>query len=281
MRPFEGVPNLALVPTDRIRFHEHPEAKRTLRLVERLKSEARLRNPPIVASLGPDDWMLLDGANRVSAFRKIGWSHVPVQIIDYGSADVQLKGWHHLLLEGKALDLQARFAELPGVHVERIADGELEAHLELRRVHAILVDDATTAWGLFPRNGTVQVGPWMKTLERVVASYEGRSRLERIKLADYENLPDVFRAVEHQLVLFPAISKPELLGLVREGRRIPTGITRHLIPGRALGLYLALGFLSELPDEAAKQAHFRAIVDGLEMAGRIRYYEESVFIMNE
>jgi len=281
MKPLEGVPNLQLIPTERIRFHERAESGRTLRLVERIRDEARLRNPPIVTAMGGGEWMLLDGANRVNAFHRLGWSHVPVQVIDYGDPAVQLKGWHHLLLEGKALDLRARYAALEGVRVEKLGDGELEAHLELRRVHAVLVDDATTAWGLFAADGAVRVEPWIRVLEQVVAAYEGRSPLERIKLADYENLPDVFRAVEHQLVLFPAISKPELLGLVRDGLRIPTGVTRHLIPGRALGLHLPLGFLRELEDEGAKQAHFRSFVDGLEMAGRIRYYEESVFIMNE
>lgn len=281
MKPLEGVPHLELVPTDCIRFHENPERKRTLRLVERMRDEATLRNPPIVAELGSGQWMLLDGANRVSAFQELGWSHVPVQVIDYGDPDVQLKGWHHLLLEGKALDLHAAYAALPGMRVERLADGDLERSLELRELYAVLVDDATTAWGVYPGDGIVRLVPWMEALAKVVAAYEGRSPLERIKLADYENLPDVFRTVEHQLVLFPALSKPELMGLVRDGVRIPTGISRHLIPGRALGLHLPLSFLTAMADERAKQRHFHEFVDGLEMAGRIRYYEESVFIMNE
>jgi hypothetical protein len=281
VKPIEGVPDLRLVRTEQVRFHEHPEPRRTLRLLERLRSEAALQNPPTVAALGRDEWVLLDGANRVSAFRQLGWSHVPVQVIEYGSPAVQLKGWHHLLLEGRALDLRAAYDRLPGVRVERVAEGELTAHLELRQVYAALVDSDHTVWGLFPSEDLVRLAPWMGTLDRVVAAYEGKSRLERIKIADYEKLPDVFRTVDHQLVLFPTMSKTELLGLVRDGIRIPTGLTRHLIPGRALGLHLPLSFLTELPDEASKVAHFRAFVDGLEMAGRIRYYEESVFIMNE
>ncbi len=281
MRPLEGVPDLRLVPIERVRFHEHPEHSRTLRLVDRLRREMSLRNPPIVAALGPDDFMLLDGANRVSAFREIGWSHVPVQVIDYGDAGVQLKGWHHLLLEGSSLGLRAAAERFDGVRVERVAHAELGTLLELRGAYAVLVEDPATAWGIFPDSGSVEIAPWMEALERVVAAYEGKTRLERIKVADYRTLPDVFQRVEHQLVLFPTLTKGELLGLARVGARIPTGITRHLIPGRALGLHLPLGFLDELAGAAAKTAHFRAFVEGLEMAGRIRYYEESVFIMNE
>lgn len=281
MKATEGVPNLQLVPTDRVRFHEHPEPKRTARLVKRLRDEMRLRNPPIVTALGGGEWVLLDGANRVSAFREIGWSHVPVQVIDYGRADVQLKGWHHLLLEAKSLGLRAAYERMDGVRLERVSEADLHALLELRRICAALVDDATTVWGVFPSDGVVQLAGWMRTLGLMVAAYEGKSRLERIKLADYENLPDVFQNVEHQLLLFPTISKVELIGFVRDGISIPTGITRHLIPGRALGLNLPLGFLAEAGDEAAKQEHFRRFVEDLEMAGRIRYYEESVFLMSE
>jgi hypothetical protein len=275
VKPIEGVPDLRLVRTEHVRFHERPEPKRTLRLVERLRHEVALQNPPTVAALGNGEWVLLDGANRVSAFREIGWSHVPVQVIDYADPDVQLKGWHHLLLEGRALDLRTAYETLEGVRIERVPDGELTARLELRQVCAALVDSDRTAWRL---------APWMSVLAEVVSAYEGRSRLERIKVPDYESLPDVFHAVDHQLVLFPTLSKTELLSLVRDvrdGIRIPTGLTRHLIPGRALGLHLPLEFLTELTEEEAKMAHFRAFVDGLEMAGRIRYYEESVFIMNE
>jgi hypothetical protein len=127
----------------------------------------------------------------------------------------------------------------------------------------------------------VELAAWMPLLGRVVSAYEGKSPLERIKLADYENLPDVFQSVERQLVLFPTISKVELIGFVRDGIHIPTGITRHLIPGRALGLNLPLGFLDEASSDEAKQDHFRRFVQDLERAGRIRYYEESVFLMSE
>jgi hypothetical protein len=281
MKPIEGVPDLRLARTESIRFHEHAEPGRTERLVRRLRQEARLRNPPIVTALGDGAFVLLDGANRVSAFRDLGWSHIPVQVIDYGRAQVQLKGWHHLLVQGKALDLQAAYAGIPGIRTELVTHEELPALLELRRVYAALVDDAETAWGLFPDSGIVELIPWMQALEKVVAAYEGRSPLERIKLADYENLPDVFHHVQHQLVLFPTISKVELLDFVRDGVYIPTGITRHLIPGRALGLNIPLGFLWELKDEDAKRVHFHRFVEELEMAGRIRYYEESVFIMSE
>jgi hypothetical protein len=277
----DGVPHLELVDPELVLFHEHPERRRTLRLMDRLREEARLRNPPVVAKARGDRFVLLDGANRVSALKELGFSHIPVQVVDYGNARVRLEGWHHLLLEGRALELRHEYERFEGVRLEEVTPDELPDVLGLRRAFAVLVDSGSKHFALFPKSGRVELVEWMRVVDRVVAAYEGKSPLERIKIADYANPPDVFRAVEHQLVLVPTISKVELLALVESGVMIPTGLTRHLIPGRALGLNLELAFLRELTSADEKVRHFRRFLDDLEMRGRIRFYEESLFIMNE
>lgn len=281
MRQMDGVPHLELVDPAVVLFHEHPERRRTLRLVERLRAETRLRNPPVVAKARGNQFVLLDGANRVSALQELGFSHIPVQVVDYGHADVRLEGWHHLLLEGRALELRSEYERIDGVRLEEVAADDLPEVLGLRRAYAVLVDSESHHLALFPTSGRVELVEWMRVVDQVVASYEGRSRLERIKIPDYAALPDVFLGVEHQLVLVPTLSKVELLALVENGVMIPTGLTRHLIPGRALGLNLELGFLEELASAEEKLRHFRRFLDDLEMRGRIRFYEESLFIMNE
>ena len=282
MAASEYMPNLRLVPVERVRFHEHPEHKRTLRLVERLRQEAVLRNTPIVAAMEGGDYLLLDGANRVSAFRELGYSHIPVQVVNYGDARIQLKGWHHLLLNGRALNLQGVFAALEGVRMEAVAPEQLTPLLDSREVHAAWVDGPSGCWGLFPEEpAPIEIRQRIAVMERVVASYEGRSELERIKLADFSQLPEVIRSADHQLCLFPVLGKDEMVQLASEGVMIPTGLTRHLIPGRALGLNIELGFLAGESPVEEKQRHFQEYLDHLEMAGRIRFYEESVFVMNE
>ena len=277
-----NIPTLRLVPPDRVLFHEHPEEARTKRLLERLRREQRLRNPPIVAPLDATRFVLLDGANRVSAFRDLGYPQVPVQVVDYADPAIQLKGWHHLLMEGGGLDLLDAYAAIPGVRCERVEPAALGALLEHRQAYAALVDATGTNWGLFPRDGTVvELHAWVAVLRAVVGAYEGRAKLERIKWADFADLPPAVERVAHQLCLFPFFTKPELMRLVSEGVMIPTGITRHLVRGRALGLNLELEFLSRLGTDAERDTHFRAFVDRLEVEGRIRLYEESVFILDE
>ena len=283
MAATELKPLLKLVETARVRFHENPEGGRTDRLKQRIASDAFLKNPPIVADMGGGDYLLLDGANRVSVFRELGYSHIPVQVVDYGDKAVQLKGWHHLLVEAQALDLRGHYAALPGVKLAQVRWEDLAHILELRQVFAVLVEDHDSCWGLFPEdgNGEIEMFRRIEVMHGTVDGYEGRSRLERIKLADYSLLPDVVGSVEHQLALFPTLHKGELLHAASKGVMMPTGLTRHIIPGRALGLNLDLGFLTDGSTPAQMQAHFQAFTDKLAMDGRIRYYEESVFIMNE
>ncbi len=279
----ETMPLLRLVPSDSILFHERPERRRTERITRRIREDRQLRNPPIVADLKDGQYLLLDGANRVSGMKALNYSHTPVQVVDYGEPSIELKGWHHLLIQGRALNLLESLRAMDQLAVRRVEAVEIERLLDARLLLAIFVDEGAAAWGLYPAQVSSKVDSFTRiaALERIVATYEGQSDLERIKLAEFSNLPEVIRSVEHQLCLFPALYKEELLELARAQVMIPTGITRHLIPGRALGLNLALDFLTALPTDEAKQAHFQDYLDRLEIEGRIRFYEESVFIMNE
>ena len=274
-------PQLALVPTKSIRFHERPERRRTTRLTERLRSDAFLRNPPIVADMGDGRFLLLDGANRVSAFADLGLSHVPAQIVDYADPTIELRGWHHLLLDPSALDLKTIYGAIKGVELRALSPAALSRALEFREIYAAWVDHQAQAWGLFPKGSWPSLAQRMQVLTDVIACYEHDSPLERIKLASYDELPAVVERQTFELCLFPILTKEELMHLVREEQMIPTGITRHLIPGRVLGLNIEIAFLTNLDSEEEKGAHFRAHLDALELGGRIRYYEEPVFIMNE
>ncbi|HZL84100.1 MAG TPA: hypothetical protein VFD07_01850 [Candidatus Krumholzibacteria bacterium] len=276
-------PLLRLVPTESILFHEHPERSRTLRLLQRIRQEKLLRNPPIVTQLDAENFLLLDGANRISSFRELGYTQCPVQVIDYGDPAVQLKGWHHLLLEGHALQLETAYRSIPGVDLRPVEPEAIGTLLESRRAFAVLVDATARCWALFPPSGKsgLLIGEWIRVLGQVVTAYEGKAALERIKMAEYSGLPSIFDSLEHQLVLFPLLTKTELLELARLRILMPTGITRHLVPGRALAMNLGLDFLSELGSEAERSEHFAKFLDRLEVEGRIRYYEEAVFILNE
>ena len=44
------LPNLRIVPISEIIFHEDPDEERSSKLIEYIKKENRLKNPPVVAT---------------------------------------------------------------------------------------------------------------------------------------------------------------------------------------------------------------------------------------
>ena len=281
------MPRLQIIPGPRIRFHELPERRRTERLMKRIEAEMKLRHPPLVAQMPSGDYLLLDGANRVSALLEMGFAHVPVQVVDYASSKVQLKGWHHLLVQGRALELGQKWQALQGVTMQPVRREDLPRLLELREVVAVFVDETAQCWGFFPTEGPLNVQERVRLLREMVALYDGQSDLERVKLAEFTQLEAVLRTVEHQLCLYPPLHKEELLQLVAAGHMMPTGLTRHLIAGRALELNLPLDFLApghlkgKALGEAEANAYFEAFLQKLVVGGKVRLYEEAVFMLNE
>src|SRR5262245_31928740 len=100
------LPDLKIVPGARLVLHEESDPARTRRISERLKQDKTLGNPPIVGRVkGASRLIILDGANRVSAFEYLKIESVMVQIVDYSDDSIRLTRWHHLLLDYDAQDL--------------------------------------------------------------------------------------------------------------------------------------------------------------------------------
>ncbi|MER3461009.1 MAG: hypothetical protein C4303_07905 [candidate division GAL15 bacterium] len=69
----ERMPVLRFVPVEALIPHEQADRMRTEPLAERLRTEGVLKNPPVVTPI-PDElrYVVLDGANRVAAARRLG-----------------------------------------------------------------------------------------------------------------------------------------------------------------------------------------------------------------
>ncbi len=89
---------LRVVSLNDVLLHEQVEARRVDRLITRLKSDWLLKNPPIVAEHG-GKYILLDGATRVTALKRIQCRDVVVQVVDYHMPGLVLETWNHLLLD--------------------------------------------------------------------------------------------------------------------------------------------------------------------------------------
>ena len=80
---------------------------------------------------------------------------------------------------------------------------------------------------------------------------------------------------------YAGISKEEVLAIAEAGERLPSGITRFLVPRRVLGFNLPLSFLEmNLPLDEKRRRLEDLVADRFD-SGRVRYYAEPAFVFDD
>lgn len=272
--------NLSIVSLEHVLLHEEIEYKRVDKLVERLRTDRVLKNPPMVAKAENDDgprYIVLDGASRTSALRKLEIPDILVQIVDYHSPQVKLESWHHLLLDISVADLRRELDSVSCIVMVEMDEAQAERELDARTILGYLKFSDGRLAGL--RCGS-DLAEQAHALNEVVRSYESRAELYRVSSTDLEQLvadPKRLAAV----MVFPKYKPDEIIQLALGGARVPMGITRHIIPGRALRVNLPLEVLTSKQSLNEKNAWFDAWVREKMKQRNVRYYQEPVFLFDE
>jgi molybdopterin synthase sulfur carrier subunit len=274
-RPAHGgrLPELRIVPAEALLLHEECDTARVDRLAQRLEADGMLRNPPVAAALDGQAYVVLDGANRVTALRRLGALHQLAQVVDYGDASVALEVWAHLLRDDGML---VAAQTTPGARWEPMPEEAVRSGLR----------DGTLACGLVTADGAHGlVGPAaledrIRLLAGVVAAYNGRTPIHRVHPAALEVLARDYGGAA-ALVLFPLLTKQEIGAVARLPVKLPSGISRHIIPQRALRVNVDLALLLGDEGTAAKQARLDEIIRGRLLDHRIRHYPEATVLYDE
>ncbi len=84
----ETLPDLRIMPTQSLLLGEQADSHRLNPIVEHLRTEGVLRDPPVVAAIGNDSsqYMVLDGIESVIALRKMKVPHILGQVVGPGNA---------------------------------------------------------------------------------------------------------------------------------------------------------------------------------------------------
>ncbi len=273
-----ALPDLRIVAVADLLLHEQHDAQRSEPLIARLQSEDVLKNPPIVAAIDGDGrFVVLDGANRVTAFEAMALPHILVQVVDYGDAELVLGSWHHLVA-GVARDgFAAGLARVPGLIVE--ASGLLHARAQLARREAL-------AFVVYPGQDVYTLRVDGSLHERVarlndmVDIYRSGGRILRVNTDRIDDLLSHDDEVT-ALVVFARHDPAEIVELARIGARLPAGITRHLIPRRALRVDLPIALLRGPQSLADKNASLALWVKQKVARRQVRFYQESTFLFDE
>ncbi len=267
------LPDLRIVPTSSLLLHEECDPVRTGRLAQSMRADGILRNPPIVAPVDSLNHVVLDGANRVTALGLSGAPHQLAQVVDYDDPALRLDVWAHLLLEDGLKLLLTSHGDLPWTPLseealdEGLASGETACGLVT----------AEGALGIASPGGLAEK---IEAVVRVVAAYRGRTAIYRVPPGDLAPLLAAYERAA-AVVRFPEFTKNDIRAASLLPLKLPTGISRHLIPQRALRVNIDLAVLRSTESQEAKQARLDELVRARLRDNRVRRYPEATVLYDE
>ncbi len=264
------MPDLRIVPVKSLLPHEEHDSQRSQPLVARIRSETTMINPPLVAPINDQAYVILDGANRVYALAELGYPHVLVQVATYASGLVELSNWQHVVSDWSADEFIQQLRQIPEITLGSGSDanGVAQLHLRDNSVTTICAPASTTS----ARNAA---------LRRIVGVYQRNARLHRTPLSDPEEIWELFPDAL-ALVTFPPYTPDDIIAAAQECAYLPPGISRHIVQGRAIRVNYPLDQLRDpaVPLEQ-KNADLLTWLQNKLANRQVRYYAEATYQFDE
>lgn len=277
MNQIPELPEMQIVDTESLRPHEYIDKGRSHRLIRALQTQGFLKNPPAVLRIEGETerYVVLDGANRTMAVRKMGFPHMLVQIANEG---VEVMSWNHIISGGDLGPVLEKVRRISGVEVTESDEFRAAAALAREESLAYMVLSDGETWQLgINRAG---ISEKLSYLTKFVSLYEGRFMRERTTTSNLDGLSNLYPDM-NCLIVYPQFGVSDVVELASSGQLFPSGLTRFLISPRALRVNFPLAMLADRsPIEEKRQALEEWIRQRVEQR-RVRYYAESTFVFDE
>jgi hypothetical protein len=272
------LPSLQILPLPLLILHEDHDRQRTLPLVDKLRAQGIIRNPPVVMPLsdGSGRYMVLDGANRVTALQEMEFPHIVAQVVNTDDPDVHLETWNHVVWNMPVRDLIGSIREVTGLKLMPIERGAAKREEADCLPVEIQLADGRTYLSCTTKEG-IRLAAY---LHGVVDSYKDKSFLDRTMETNVEFFKDVHADLT-ALIIYPIFDVKLVLELAGQGYLLPTGITRFTVSPRALHLNYPLHELSSAKPIDYKQAYLTKWVQERIKHKNVRYYQEATFLYDE
>jgi hypothetical protein len=272
-----NLPTFRIVPLQSLILHEEHDSQRASPLVEKLRQQGILRNPPIVLPLsdGSDRHIVLDGANRVTALKLMEFPHILVQLAVQPETEINLRTWKHVIWGMSQRVLLAGIRNVKGLQLAKInphssMEAPRSAPVQIRMA------DGSTYLGIPPRSISGQV----RVLREIVNVYKQRATMDRTS----QTMIEPFRRIHPKLtalLIFPRFEIQTILELAAKGEVLPPGITRFTVSPRALHLNYPLHELSSGKPLAYKVEYLDQWIESKVAKKGIRFYAEATFLFDE
>ncbi|BCU80733.1 bifunctional transcriptional regulator/O-phospho-L-serine synthase SbnI [Polycladomyces abyssicola] len=244
---------LQLIDTDQICLHEAHEPSRLHRICEAIKREGVLRHPPLGIRMRDGRYLIIDGAHRTCALKKLGCLRIPLQVVT--KEEVMLESWEHMVPVGTWLD---RLRHHPRLRWEERVD-------EANPVAEVVEQDGRSFF-LVPVEECNHALSRLHLWHEVVDAYSRNCAVQRLPQGGGQ-LPD-----EGKVILrYPVCRLEELEQIVLSGNVMPAGVTRFVVSGRLLNLRIPLHLLTQqvISDEWEKLCR--------QWSDSLRLYDEPVY----
>lgn len=280
MRPLPDLPHLQIVPIESLQPHEAVDEERVEPLVKALRREGVLRNPPIVLPVTgrSAEYVVLDGANRTTALRKMGLATALVQVVHPDDSDVRVETWNHVVLGMAPQEL---------LKIVRKVDGLSLSTSDIEQGSFDLQTGEALCYIALPEGGVWEVtcGPSrfqdrVRMLGLLSASYSHSGRIERASVTSCEGLDSVYADLAG-LVVFPRFEVGQVVAVAADGLLFPPGLTRFVVSPRALRVNYPLERLASALSIEDKQAELDAWIRAAVARRAVRYYAEATFLFDE
>ena len=273
-----NIPNLQILPVESLILHEDHDMQRTLPLVEKLRAQGIIRNPPVVMSLedGTDRYMVLDGANRVTSLREMEFPHIVVQVVKPNDPNVNLQTWNHVVWGMNTRTLTASLRKVKGIELIKVntrksVDAPKYVPMQVRLPNGSF---------FIMKESPSDLSTHIQTMHKVVNAYKTHASLDRTS----QTLIDTFKKVYPDLtalVIFPHFKIKTVLKLASQNILLPTGITRFTVSPRALHLNYPLHELSSGKPIEYKQEYLEYWIAQRVKTKGVRLYSEATFLFDE
>jgi phosphoglycerate dehydrogenase-like enzyme len=270
--------SLRLVPAERVFPHERFHPARVERLKERFQQDGRLVNPPIVAAMSDNRYVVLDGATRVTAFQQLGIPHLIVQVVDLQRSNVKMNTWFHVAHGGRNESLIQVIGRVDGLQLTPMPVDHLPHALWERSALGYLVTADRSGYLLELADHNHR--DWIDVLVELVDAYGAWGDVGRTLETDLDALSAQYPDLAG-LFVYPQFSPDIVVQVAERNRLLPAGITRFLIPGRVLRLNAPLDLLTASLSLSDKADWLDRLVEEKLAHRGVRYYEEPVILLDE
>jgi len=272
------LPDLRMLRTETLLPHEECDPRRVERLAQRLREEGILKNPPIVAQIpNTEQFVILDGANRVNAFAFMDIPHIVSQLVDYADPNLILDTWYHVVACIPIEQFNCELTCTTGMHLEACSIEEARRALATHEAAAYIVCEEGVRKVV---NTTNPLQHDIGLLNRLVWVYKGKADIFRASNDIWEIQKPYYPEIT-ALVIFPRLKPEHIIQAACSEEKIPTGISRHIIPARALNINIPIAMLEIAWTHEQKEAWLHEWLMERMAANAIRYYAESTFSFNE